>query len=271
MSNINTNGIDTAYPVPGVNNSTQGFRDNFTNIKNGLDTAKSELNDLQSKVIVKSALANTIVNNDMGNTLISNALTKGFRASTYDLGTLYGPVTINVSKGDVQYGTVTEDVVLTFSNWAPAGTQSNVQIQFTIANAAAKIYFPDTEVSASGDITSGMSRSARLLENFGDPTTNYPHSNTSAYSYENYVSVPAGEAFLNYTVSTTTCGTLMDVFPTNRNQTASTIEIRTPTSTGAQGDTPGRICTDGSNIYVCFDTYDGSSAIWGYTQLTQVT
>jgi hypothetical protein len=50
MSNINTNSIDTTYPVPGVNNTTQGFRDNFTSIKTNLDTAGTELTDLQSKL-----------------------------------------------------------------------------------------------------------------------------------------------------------------------------------------------------------------------------
>lgn len=82
MSTINTNGMNVNYPVPGVNNDSQGFRTNFASIKNNLDTASTEITDLQNKVILKSALANTTLNNDMANTLISNALTRGFRAST---------------------------------------------------------------------------------------------------------------------------------------------------------------------------------------------
>ena len=39
MSTINTNGIDGNYPTPGQNNSSEGFRDNFTAIKNNLNTA----------------------------------------------------------------------------------------------------------------------------------------------------------------------------------------------------------------------------------------
>ena len=49
MSNINPNNINGAYPVAGVDNDSQGFRDNFTNIKNNLVFAQAELNDLQSK------------------------------------------------------------------------------------------------------------------------------------------------------------------------------------------------------------------------------
>lgn len=47
-SNIISGTIDGAYPVAGVDNNTQGFRDNFTIIKDGLATAASEITALQS-------------------------------------------------------------------------------------------------------------------------------------------------------------------------------------------------------------------------------
>ncbi len=46
MSTINTNSLNVNYPVPGVNNNTQGFRDNFSSIKTNLDTAGTEISDL---------------------------------------------------------------------------------------------------------------------------------------------------------------------------------------------------------------------------------
>lgn len=42
-----TGNIDTAFPVPGVDNDTQGFRNNFSNIRDGLLAAKNEIEDLQ--------------------------------------------------------------------------------------------------------------------------------------------------------------------------------------------------------------------------------
>ena len=42
-SAINTNGINVNYPVPGINNSSQGFRDNFTAIRTDLNTAATEI------------------------------------------------------------------------------------------------------------------------------------------------------------------------------------------------------------------------------------
>jgi hypothetical protein len=49
-SSINTDGLDALYPVAGVDNDSQGFRDNFANIKTNLGYAKSEITDLQGGV-----------------------------------------------------------------------------------------------------------------------------------------------------------------------------------------------------------------------------
>lgn len=48
VSNIVSGTIDAAYPVAGVDNDTQGFRDNFNIIKTGLSTAASEITQLQN-------------------------------------------------------------------------------------------------------------------------------------------------------------------------------------------------------------------------------
>ena len=164
MSSINTNGINTNYPVPGVNNNSQGFRDNFAAIKTNLNAAGTEITDLQNKVVVKQALANSTLNNDMANTLISNALTRTFRASTYNLGgALSGVVPVNVALGDVQFGTVApnSNVTLQFGKWAPAGTQSNVQLKLTFNDSNSYISFPG-ELAVSND------NGSTTLENYSN-------------------------------------------------------------------------------------------------------
>ena len=224
MSDINTNGLNTNYPVAGVNNNTQGFRDNFASIKNNLDTAGSEITDLQNKVVVKTALTGANLNNDMANTLISNAATRSFRASTYNLGNnVQGTTVINVSLGDVQYGTITANTTLQFGGWAPINTQSNVQLSLTIANTLAFITFPETTNDASNVPAIGTGASARFLENYFSNTTPSPSG-----IYTNQISVPAGASVLNLTVSTLNCGTLIEVFPNNRNQKASHVITGTP-------------------------------------------
>ena len=152
-SAINTNGINVNYPVPGINNSSQGFRDNFTAIKTDLNTAATEITDLQNNVVLKQPLTGTTLNNDMANTLISNAATRGFRATTYNLGNaMSGTVVVNVSLGDVQYGTIAGNTSIQFAGWAPSGTQSNVQLQFAVSNANAVLTFPSEVVFANNTL-----------------------------------------------------------------------------------------------------------------------
>ena len=227
MSSINTNGIDVNYPIPGQNNSSQGFRNNFAAIKNNLDVAGNELSDLQNKVVVKSALNNTVVNNDMANTLISNASTRSFRATSYNLGNaLSGTVLIDASLGDLQYGTIAGDVQLQFGSWAPYGTQSNVQLQLSISNTLAVISFP-TEVVYSNN-------------NFGLTTI----ENYGGGAGEGNVSIPYGVSQLNFNFSTLDCGNTIVMGPSNRPRQTTQIQQRAPSPKGFQGDVVGTTCVD---------------------------
>lgn len=231
MSSINTNGINVNYPIPGQNNSSQGFRDNFAAIKTNIDIAGSEISDLQNKVVVKAALNNTIVNNDMGNTLISNASTRSFRATTYNLGNaLAGTVLIDVSLGDIQYGTVAGNVQLQFGSWAPTGTQSNVQLNLAISDPNAVISFPSEVVSSNN--------------NFGITTV----ENYGGGAGPGNISIPYGVSQLNYAFSTTDCGDTISVQPVNRPRQTTQIQQRTPITTGYQGDVIGTTCVDPGSV-----------------------
>jgi hypothetical protein len=273
MSDINTNGLNINYPVTGVNNNSQGFRDNFSAIKSNLDTAKTELTDLQTKAVVKSALNGTSLNNDMNNTMISNALTKGFRASTYNLGDMAVGSDelkiVNVSQGDVQYGTIHGNVLFNFAGWAPAGTKSTVELHLTIptASAASVLSFPNSVYDGvTGLLIQGPRESIRQLENYGSNNASPGPGSTAS----NQVSIPQGVTELNYLISTTDCGTTIDVMPLNRNQVATRITLRgfsTETSIGVQGDAPGAVATDGQYLYVCVGNYDGTTQIWGKVPL----
>ena len=224
MSTINTNGLDVNYPVPGQNNSSQGFRNNFASIKNNLDTAGTEISDLQNKVVVKAALDSTIVNNDMANTLISNCATRSFRATTYNLGNaLSGTVVVDCSLGDVQYGTVAGNVTLDFASWGPSGTQSNVELQLNVSNANAFITFPSEVVSSNNNF--GLT----TLENY-DGTTS--------------VSIPYGLSEVDYRLSTRDCGNTITIEPYNRPRQTTQIQQRTPSPKGYQGDVVGTTCVD---------------------------
>lgn len=49
-SNVNAKTIDGNYPIAGQDNDSQGFRDNFTNIRNNLAIAAFEISTLQNQV-----------------------------------------------------------------------------------------------------------------------------------------------------------------------------------------------------------------------------
>ena len=242
MSAIDTGQIDTAYPVPGINNSTQGFRTNFTAIKSGLDTASNEITDIQTKAVVKAALTGIPLNNDMANTLISNALVQGFRATTYNLGNnLSGTVTVDITNGDVQYGTITGNVVLEFAKWAPAGTQSNVQTVFTVANNQAVITLPNN--ITDGTIT----------------IENYSGNGTAGGN----LTVPADVTKLHHEFTTLDCGTNITMLPIDRPRKSTQVVTDVPSSNiGARGDRAGTIAADSTYFYVCTGDYNGSTAIW---------
>lgn len=224
MSQINTNGINANYPVPGKNNSTQGFRDNFSQIKNNLNTASAEITDLQNKVVLKAALDNSSINNDMANTLISNAATSGFRATTYNLGNaLSGTVIVNVNTADVHYGTVTGDVTLQFASWAPTNTESNVQLRLSIGNANAKIMLPSQCIQSNNNF------GVTLLENYANV------GNVAT------LTAPANSEVLEYTFSTIDCGNTITVTPINRPYQSTQIINRDPPPTGLPGDTDGTV------------------------------
>lgn len=228
MSTINTNGLDVNYPIPGQNNSSQGFRNNFTNIKTNLDIAGNEITDLQNNVVLKSALANSTINNDMANTLISNASTLGFRATTYNLGNaLSGTVLVNCVLGDVQYGNLAGNITLQFASWAPTGTQSKIQLQLGRPNIDVNYY-----ISFPANVVADKNHGLSLLENYSYV------ANTSNITFPNDVTQ------INLTLTSNDCGNTVFIEPTNRPYQSTQIQQRTPPSTGQPGDTVGTVYID---------------------------
>lgn len=246
MSTINTSAINISYPVPGNNNNSQGFRDNFAAIKNNLDTAGSEITNLQQNVVVKSGLTGIPIDNNMADTLISNALTKSFRATTYNLGnSLSGTVLIDVSKGDVQYGTIAANTTLNFSGWALEGMQCGVELQLQVSNANAVITFAE-QVYDGNVANTRACLGATSIESF----TNVANRAT--------VTVPYGVCQLDYRLSSVDCGNSITIEPVNRPRKASQLRQRTPAPTGLRGDTAGTVAVDANYIYVCSGTYDST-------------
>jgi hypothetical protein len=144
-SQINPNNIDGSYPVAGQDNDSQGFRDNFTNIRNNFTFTKAELEDLQNKVVLKSALLNTSLSNDFaGNALVNPAFT-GWRETYNNIGAVSGSVTINFTNGNFQRITMAGSTQLTFS-WPSSTNNQYASIKLWVINPNASyvLSFPNS-------------------------------------------------------------------------------------------------------------------------------
>jgi hypothetical protein len=141
-SAINPNNIDGTYPVAGQDNNSQGFRDNFTNTKTNFEYAAGEITDLQNKVVLKSALTGTTLNNNMGGSLLSNAQLQNMSETRVSLGSVTGSQILNYLAGPYYTLTTTGPISLAFSNFSAAGTVSRIRLQITVSNTAHTLTLP---------------------------------------------------------------------------------------------------------------------------------
>jgi hypothetical protein len=141
-SNINADGIDADYPIAGTNNSSQGFRDNFFTIKNNLNYARTELDDLQAKAILKSALNGQELNNDMSETVLANAALRSTSQVINDIGGVAGPVQIDFSVANYYLLSTLGSVSLTFTDWPTAGLCGAVRVVMKINSKSHKVTVP---------------------------------------------------------------------------------------------------------------------------------
>jgi len=132
-SQINPNNIDGNYPIAGVSNNTQGMRDNFTNIKQNFQYAETEIDDLQSKVVLKSALTGTTLDNNLGNNLVYNAQVQGISGTFVQIANTSGAITLDASAGPLQNIVMASNISLGFvaNTWPIAGTAGKVRLQIT--------------------------------------------------------------------------------------------------------------------------------------------
>lgn len=75
-SQIDTSQIVANFPAAGVDNDSQTFRDNFSNIKTALDTAADEITDIQTVVNTLDA-GSKLVGTSQINTLTNTATSTG--------------------------------------------------------------------------------------------------------------------------------------------------------------------------------------------------
>jgi hypothetical protein len=157
-SQVNPNNVDGTYPVAGQDNDSQGFRDNFTNIRNNFTFIKAEVEDLQNKAVLKTALNNTTLSNDFsGNAIVNPSLT-AWRETYNNVGTVSGATVISFANGNFQKITLSGATSLTFSY--PTNTSSqhaSIRLWVSNPNTAYTLSFPNSLTLGDPDTVSGFS------------------------------------------------------------------------------------------------------------------
>ncbi len=152
MTSKITSNIDGTFPVAGQDNSTQGFRTNFTNTNDNFTYAAQEITDLQNKVILKSALTDQELDNNMFGTEILNPTLRGVRETIYDFGTVSGAVGLNFLNASYFTMTLGGSVVIGLNNFSTtAGSNVKIRVQFNVPNAGYTVTWP---ASVNTNITS---------------------------------------------------------------------------------------------------------------------
>jgi len=176
-SSINPNNIDGTYPVAGQDNNSQGFRDNFTNTKTNFQYAADEIDDLQSKVVLKAALTGTSLDNNMNGSLLSNAQIQDFSQTRVALGTLTGSVGVNYANGHYQTVTTAGSISLAFTNFSAAGTMSFVIVRVTVSSVAHTLTLPVA-------VGTGSSASSVLgIEGFASNVVTFAQTGTYEFQF----------------------------------------------------------------------------------------
>jgi len=195
-SQINFNAVDITYPVAGQDNDSEGFRGNFAAIQNGLETAKSEISDLQAKAVLIETLGTetATVANDLFGSTIKNGLYSNFNGIVPDSGetTFTGSQhTIHFSGtsencGALQVFKISQNSLITFADWRVEPVQfSSIRIHL-ISNGSSNwtVRFSNSGGTVVFDRDSGVVDETVTLIGYQVGVTDPVHTIVEAWTYD---------------------------------------------------------------------------------------
>ena len=235
-SSINPLNINSNYPVAGVPNNTQGFRDNFTNIQSNFQFAADEITELQTKSILKAALTGSTLDNNMSDNLIYAALIRDFSGAISTNTATSGAVTIDYSAAHYHVLNPAGNMTLSFTNLPSSGTLGMWRVRFVVTNVAYTITFP-AAVSVGTLGVQGLSGSILTFAQTG--------------TYE-------------FGFTTTTGGSTITIFDLNRPLSYYTNAVNVAATTDSSSTTTGALIVAGGvgiagNLYVGGDIFGNVS------------
>jgi hypothetical protein len=153
MSSINPNNINGQFPIAGQDNDSQGFRDNFTNVRNNLTFAKAEIDALEQNAILKTALPGITLNNEMNNTQLKGVQALRFTETIRNLAAAGS--TVNWADGHFQYFELTTNTILTLTGWPTSGLYAKLRLEVKVNTPGLTLTLPATISSANANRIQG--------------------------------------------------------------------------------------------------------------------
>ena len=155
---VNPFNINGNYPIAGQDNDSQGFRDNFTNIKNNFIFIKQEVEDMQSKVILKSALSGSSLDNNFLGSQVKNIQTKNQSETVYDWGEVGGAtateIQLDLALGNIHKLNATGSIKINsvIKNWPAALQYAKLSLYINISSVTSTLELPSTLTTDTSSI-----------------------------------------------------------------------------------------------------------------------
>jgi hypothetical protein len=235
-----SNNIDTLFPIPGQDNDSQGFRDNFANIRQSLGIAADEINKLSlnlSPITQKTVIVQGTNGGLQGTAIGLSSATIRLNQNEVD-PTRSQPAMSITGTAYLSFGYDSTGSVVTMTG-THGGTSWPYNNYFTVdrpervkLGSTFKFFNADTVSYTVIDVNS---------------TTVYTNS-TFDPAYLSGNGIGSGSQIRMYS------GKLA----------SSIFRAHTPptTSTGQVGDFKGAIAITSTTFYVCHSNYDGANKIW---------
>ncbi len=180
-SAITTTSIDESYPVAGQDNNSQGFRDNFNAIKTALNTAKGEIDTLQS------GTAKLNVANNFNGVLLEDAEVNKFYGSVRQNGTVSTNSDIDLENGPLQVVTVGANISLRFINWPDSDLYGKMRLHIKNTSGSSKTITLDSQGVTDIKFVSGEFTASGSLAQVA--VANNTEVVVEAWTYDNGVNV----------------------------------------------------------------------------------
>jgi hypothetical protein len=171
---VNPFNINGNYPIAGQDNDSQGFRDNFTNIKNNFIFIKQEVEDLQAKVILKSALAGSSLDNNFLGSQVKNIQTKNQSETVYDWGEVGGAtateIQLDLALGNIHKINATGSIKINsvIKNWPASLQYARLLLYINIDSVESTLELPSTLTTSLAGIPGLRQIAATKLITFTD-------------------------------------------------------------------------------------------------------